>query len=93
MSWSIKRIDPNMSVFISKKRLALTKDGKVVDWGHVDADRLLIHEGGEMPLEDAKRYGLVDDKPLENPVIPQPEPAAIEQREDRTVKTSGIKRR
>jgi hypothetical protein len=49
------------------RRLYLSEDGKVAEEGDPAARTLLIGEGGEMPLADARKYGLVPDEPNAEP--------------------------
>lgn len=63
-------------MFVSDKRLCLTKDGQVVEDGHPDAVSLLVGKGGTLSLEEAKRYGLLKaekeskaQEPAENKAI------------------------
>lgn len=50
----------NKALWISDRRLYLTKDGKVV--GDKDPNKLtlLVAAGGSIPLADAKGYGLLE---------------------------------
>jgi hypothetical protein len=58
------------ALFRSKKRLHLTRDGKVVPPGHPDSARLLVAEGGELSDEDAQKYGLLSGGPETSDVLP-----------------------
>jgi hypothetical protein len=58
------------------KRYYLTEDGKVVEEGDAAARTLLIGEGGEMPLADARKYGLVDEGAAEEVPAEKATPAA-----------------
>jgi hypothetical protein len=45
------------------KRLYLSVDGtRAVEEGDPQANTLLVNEGGELPLADARRYGLVQEE-------------------------------
>lgn len=61
----------------SDRRLYLDAEGKVVEADDPSRAQLLVSKGGEIPMEDARRYGLVGDA-QEAPTAPQ-QPA--EQRE------------
>jgi hypothetical protein len=58
------------------RRLYLSEDGRVVEEGDEAARTLLIGEGSEMPLADARKYGLVDDAPAEEAPAEKATPAA-----------------
>lgn len=45
--------------YIADKRLCLDADGKIVDCESTDARSLLVGEGGSLPDEEARKYGLV----------------------------------
>jgi len=45
----------------------LTRDGRVVPHGHAEAAFLLIGPGGQMPMEQAAQYGLVEEKAKPEP--------------------------
>lgn len=48
-------------MFVSDKRLYLTRDGRVTeDAGEASGGTLLVAVGGELSTEDAQRYGLID---------------------------------
>lgn len=51
--------------FLSTKRLYLTNDNRVVEEGNPDAERLLVGIGGTLSLEEARRYGLLDEPEAE----------------------------
>jgi hypothetical protein len=58
------------------RRLYLDENGKVVEEGDEAARTLLIGEGGEMPLADARTYGLVDEGAAEEAPAEKATPAA-----------------
>ncbi len=52
-----------MPNFTSDRRLYLTADkARVVDEGDAEAAFLLVGEGGELPEEEAEKYGLTGAK-------------------------------
>jgi hypothetical protein len=73
-------------MFISDRRLFLTADKeRVVEDGDVAARFLLVGQGGELPMAEAERYGLVKPKseekatkgPTEDKALPPPKNKAI----------------
>ncbi|MDR7534656.1 MAG: hypothetical protein QN162_15150 [Armatimonadota bacterium] len=62
------RLRKEGSYWVSPARLYLTADGRVVPEGDPDAAYLLVPEGGVLSLEDAERYGLLEqDEKLREP--------------------------
>lgn len=63
-------------MFTSTKRLYLNADKtKVVEEGDPEAAWVLVGEGGQIPLEDAERYGLTKEKaaePAETKAVKKP---------------------
>lgn len=51
------------NMWTADRRLYLDKDGKVVEANDPTRQRLLIAQGGNMPLELAQKYGLVTVTP------------------------------
>lgn len=51
------------NLWTSDRRLYLDKDGKVVEANDPTKQRLLVAQGGTIPLEDAERYGLITVTP------------------------------
>lgn len=49
------------AMYRSDKRLLLTADGKVVGPDDPKGVSLLVAEGGELPYQDAIKYGLIPD--------------------------------
>lgn len=59
----------------SDRRLYLDAEGKVVEADDPSRAQLLVSKGGEIPMEDARRYGLLDPP---KPVAPEPTPPTAE---------------
>jgi hypothetical protein len=55
-------------VYVSDRRLYRTLDDEIVEEGHPDAAFLLVPEGGQLPDEEARKYGLEARQPT--PVSP-----------------------
>ena len=51
------------NMWTSDRRIYLTKDGKPVEAGDPNAAQLLVAAGGQIPLADAEKYGLVTVTP------------------------------
>ncbi len=50
-------------MYVSDKRLYLTADGKVTeDPNEASGGKLLVGVGGELPNDEAERYGLIGGK-------------------------------
>ena len=47
------------AMWVSPARVCLTANGGLVDCEHVTAVKLLVGEGGSLPVAEAERYGLV----------------------------------
>lgn len=52
--------------YVSDKRLCLTADNRVVEWGDIDAKSLLVIEGGFIPEARARELGLIADESLDD---------------------------
>lgn len=52
---------PKTDTFTLTGRTMLTADGRAVPAGHPDGIRLLGTEGKTIPLDDAKKFGLVKE--------------------------------
>lgn len=64
------------STWTADRRLYLDKDGKVVEADDPNRASLLVAEGGQLPLADAKRLGLVEVAPAEiKAIAPKPNKA------------------
>jgi hypothetical protein len=61
-SENLRKRDTGMP-YKSDRRLYLDKDNNVVEARDKNRRTLLVGEGGEIPMEDARRYGLVGDAP------------------------------
>lgn len=57
----------------SDRRLYLNAEGKVVDEGDPSRVTLLVGKGGEIPMEEARRYGLVGGAQEAPTAPPQPQ--------------------
>lgn len=60
---------PGKGVWTSDRRLYLDKDGNVVEGKGPNRVSLLVAAGGSLPMETARKYGLVKDA--------EPEPAPV----------------
>ena len=47
--------------WISPARLCLTADGRVTHQDDVEAVKLLVGKGGRLPIEEARKLGLVEE--------------------------------
>jgi hypothetical protein len=59
-SASLRRQEDKMA-HKSDRRLYLDAEGKVVEADNPSRAQLLVSKGGEIPMEDARRYGLVEE--------------------------------
>lgn len=67
-------------MWISDRRLFLTADkGRVVEDGDVEARFLLVGQGGELPMAQAERYGLLKPKAEEKATEAPTEDKAVKQ--------------
>lgn len=63
------------SMYTSPKRMILTKEGRVVEAGPGVSGNLIVAEGGQIPEDMARKYGLLPppdaskNKPLVAPII------------------------
>jgi hypothetical protein len=81
-------------MWISPRRLFLTADKeRVVEDGDIEARYLLVGKGGEVPMADAERYGLLKPKPEEKAVEEPPEDKAVEPPKNKAVKRGRNKKR
>lgn len=71
------------------KRLFVTADReRVVDEGDPEAAFLLVAPGGSLPIEDAKRYGLIKPEAEPEPKPePEPETKAVQPDKDKAVRS------
>lgn len=61
------------AMYVSPARICVTADGALVDEDDQRAVRLLVAAGGELPVEEARRYGLVEDAPEPEEETPDPD--------------------
>lgn len=66
----------------SDRRLYLDAEGNVVEANDPKKRTLLVGKGGELPMEDARRYGLVGDEPAQKPAEAAQKPAEPTERRD-----------
>lgn len=52
------------AMYVSPARICVTAEGELVDEDDPRAVTLLVAKGGEIPIDEARQYGLVDDEAL-----------------------------
>jgi len=81
-------------MWISPRRLFLTADReRVVEDGDVEARFLLVGKGGEMPMAEAERYGLLKPKAEVKAVEGPPEDKAMPPPKNKAAKRGRNKKR
>jgi hypothetical protein len=66
------RRPPEGGAYVSPLRLCLDAAGSLVDCADPAAVTLLVAEGGELPLPDAERYGLIGQEREDGPTPEAP---------------------
>lgn len=59
--------EPEGAFYVAPERLCVTADGRVTDQDDPAAIRLLVSKGGQIPIEEARRYGLIAEKGTATP--------------------------
>ena len=64
--------------FKSDRRLYVDANDKVVEADSPDRAKLLVSAGGSLPMEDARRYGLVAEEPRQKPAEARTAPQEVD---------------
>lgn len=57
--------EPEGAFYVAPERLCVTADGEVTDQDDPLAVRLLVGKGGQLPIAEARRYGLIAEPKAE----------------------------